>query len=260
MSSRSRICTGKFVTKYSDWARAGEIASDQAVDRARRRIQNAAVASSASGSVDLELRPSRNPGWLRALPRASISLVGLFAVGLVVVWLERPATVGLAAMIGLMTVAAVSVVVVSALWLYRRNERIFVRGMQIGQVDMWGRRSVWSIASIKEAVSGSVKISSDGKSLISEVNVVLLIGRNGASMMSSSPWLWDPIDLERLWKRLGIEVVAGWTEPLLPEDLRRRYPGAVHEIPSSSMAPGKTALAVVGSFVLAIVLSICLLR
>jgi hypothetical protein len=123
-----------------------------------------------------------------------------------------------------------------------------------------GRTSVWSIDSIKEAVSGSVKISSDGKSLIPDVDVVLLIDQNGASMMSLSPSQWDPIDLERLWQRLGIEVVAGWAEPLLPEDLRRRYPGAVHEIPSSSMAPGKTALLVVGMFVLAIVLSICLLR
>lgn len=123
-----------------------------------------------------------------------------------------------------------------------------------------GRSSVWSIDSIKGAVSGSVNMRSGGKSLIPNVNVVLLIDRNGASMMSLSPSLWDPTGLERLWQRLGIEPVAGWTEPLLPEDLRRKYPGAVHEIPSSSMAPGKSAVLIVGIFVLAIVLSICLPR
>jgi hypothetical protein len=218
------------------------------------------VAPSAGGVVDLELRPSRNPGWLRAIPSASVTLFGIFGLGLVIAWLEHPAIVGVAAIAGLVGFVGVSVAVVAGLWLYRRNDRIFVRGTQIGQVDMWGRTIVWSIDSIKEAVSGSVRMRSDGKSLIPDVHVVLLIDRNGASMMSLSPSLWDPIDLEHLWQRLGIETVTGWAEPLLPEDLRRRYPGAVHEIPSSSLAPGKTALLVGGSFVLAIVLSICFLR
>lgn len=189
-----------------------------------------------------------------------MTLVGLFTLGLVLVWLERPAVTGLAAIVGLAGFVGALVLVVGGLWLYRRNARIFVRGTQIGQVDMWGRSSVWSIDSIKGAVSGSVNMRSGGKSLIPNVNVVLLIDRNGASMMSLSPSLWDPTGLERLWQRLGIEPVAGWTEPLLPEDLRRKYPGAVHEIPSSSMAPGKSAVLIVGIFVLAIVLSICLPR
>jgi hypothetical protein len=125
---------------------------------------------------------------------------------------------------------------------------------------MWGRSHLWSVDSIKEAVSGSVNMSARGKSLIPNVHVVLLIDRNGAAMMSLSPSLWDPTDLEHLWQRLGVEAVEGWTEPLLPEDLRRKYPGAVHEIPSSSMAPVKGAVVIVGSLVLAIVLAICLPR
>jgi hypothetical protein len=194
------------------------------------------------------------------MPKAMATLVGLLALGVVGVGIDRPASVGLATMIAFGTVVSCTFVVVVGLWLYRRSARIFVRGSQIGQVDMWGRTRVWSIESIKEVVSGTVDMRSDGRSLIPDVPVVLVIDQGGASMMSLSPSLWDPADLERLWQRLGIELAAGWTEPLLPEDLRRRYPGAVHELPSSKMPPGKTALMVVGSLVLAIVLSICLLR
>jgi hypothetical protein len=194
------------------------------------------------------------------MPKAMASLVGLLALGVVGVGIERPASVGLAAMVALGTVVACAFLAVVALWLYRRNARILVRRSQIGEVDMWGRTRMWSIDSIKEAVSGTVDMRSDGRSLIPDVRVVLLIDQSGASMMSLSPSLWDPADLERLWQRLGIEVVAGWDEPLLPEDLRRRYPGAVHELPSSKMPPGKTALMAVGMIVLAIVLSICLVH
>jgi hypothetical protein len=99
------------------------------------------VVSSAGGTdADLELRPSRKPGWLGAMPKASVTLVGLFALGLFVVWLKRPAIVGLAALTGLVAVVVSAFVVVGGLWLYRRNERIFVRGTQIGQVDIWGAR------------------------------------------------------------------------------------------------------------------------
>lgn len=67
-----------------------------------------------------------------------MTLVGLFTLGLVLVWLERPAVTGLAAIVGLAGFVGALVLVVGGLWLYRRNARIFVRGTQIGQVDMWG--------------------------------------------------------------------------------------------------------------------------
>ena len=249
------------VTEMIGLGQGGHRASEPRVDRVWRRIQNAAVASSDRGTnLDLELRPSRKPGWLRAIPKASVTLLGLFGLGLVLVWIKRPTVVGFVALVGLGGIVASLVVAVVGLWLYRRNERIFVRGTQVGQVDMWGRKRVWSIDLIEKAVSGLVKMSSDGTSLIPDVQVALLVDRNGASMMSLSPSVWDPTDLERLWQRLGIDPVPGWTEPLLPEDLRRRYPGAVREIPSSSMSPGKSALVIGGSLVLAVVLSICLLR
>ena len=142
--------------------------------------------------------------------------------------------------------------------MYRRNERIYVDGGRLGQVDMWGRKKEWPIQSIKGAVFGPVSLGEQSE--LPEAPVTLVLDQSGASLMSLSPLLWDAADLDRLWQKLGIQPVQGWTAPMTPEVLRRSYPGAVRELPRSSLPPAQMAVVIAGSLVLAILLSICLLR
>jgi hypothetical protein len=107
---------------------------------------------------------------------------------------------------------------------------------------MWGRTKEWPTESVKQAVSGRIalvnktEIGGTGVSFsLPHVPVILLIDQEGRTLLSISPSLWDDKDLMRLWERLSIEPVEGWPEPMPPEAIRRRYAGAVAELPRSTL-------------------------
>jgi len=215
-----------------------------------------------TGSADdFELRPSRHPGVLRYAPVALFGVAGTFVLAGIGLWFTNPGLLRTFAGVVLLLVTCLALIAASALWTYFRNARIYVAGGRLGRVDMWGRKKVWPISSIKGAVFGPVSLAADDQdSLLPEVSVTLILDHSGSSIMSLSPLLWADSDLERLWLGLGVKPTQGWSDPMTSNELRRRYPGAVGELPRSSLPLGQTIVIVTFSFILAIVLSICILR
>ena len=149
-------------------------------------------------------------------------------------------------------------------WLYARNARMFVTEDEFGNSDWLGRRRQWPRSVIARIVQGPVSIG--GAETIAESNTVtisqeiLILKADETTLVSLSPGAWSESDLTDLWRRLGTEPTVGWTEPLRPEKLRKRFKGAASELPRSSLPIIQYAVVIAASLVLAIVLSICLLR
>ena len=209
---------------------------------------------------DFELRPSARRGVLRYASAALFGVVVTVVGAGISLWFTHAALLGTVVGVVLLLVASVALIAAVAIWTYLRTARIYVAGGRLGRVDMWGRKKVWPIASIKSVVFGPVSLASHTKSPVPALSVTLILDERGSSLMSLSPLLWADSDLERLWPALGLKPAQGWSEPLTAEELRSRYPGAVGELPRSSLRLGQTVAAIMVSFILAIVLSICLLH
>jgi hypothetical protein len=229
------------------------------VDHGPTRIHNPGAVPTA-GADDFELRPSRHPGVLGYVPAALFAIFLSLGAATLGLWFINPGIVGTTVVVALGMIAAVALIGASALWIYFRNARIYVAGGQLGMVDMWGRKKVWPIASIKAAVFGPVSLASDENSIFPETSVTLVLDHREHSIMSLSPLLWAGSDLERLWLGLGVKPTQGWSEPMTSDELRSLYPGAVGELPRSSLPLPQTIAIITFSVVLAIVLSICLIR
>lgn len=229
------------------------------VDHGVLRIHNRGAVA-ADGSDDFELRPSRRPGVLGYAPAVLFGVVVTFILAGITLWFTDPGLLRTFVGVVLLLVASLALIAASALWTYFRSARIYVAGGRLGRVDMWGRSKDWPISSIKGAVFGPVSLASDEDPLVPEFSVTLVLDQSGSSVMSLSPLLWADSDLERLWLGLGVKPTQGWSEPMTSSELRRLYPGAVGELPRSSLPLGESIAIITASFILAIVLSICLLR
>jgi hypothetical protein len=198
-------------------------------------------------------------GW-RGLFTTPALIAGVVAVGAaflrVVIGGQSTASLVAAIAIGALIVALVLVYV----QLRKRNAGLFLAGHRVGAVDALGRRSGVDLAQVDHLHLCSVT----GLNVSTPTPLLLIIGRNGrVAQRFYRPDALEAGGLEDLAKRGGIQLKGAWDETYSPDQLQKRFPGALPWIQTASIAviehPHRTAWIVggitVGAFVvLAIVL------
>lgn len=213
--------------------------------------------SGAEPLPELVIRPSRAAG---SIPSLALTMLGAAAVLAFISFQQRQpmfAYIALAVVVG-------SLVIGAYLWLSIRNVRMLVTKDYFARSDWLGRRRRWPLTLIGRVVQGPVEIGGsdtvEGPHTVDISQEILILNVKESTLWSISPQQWRDSDLDLLWKRLGKQPMVGWTEPIRPEDLRKRFPGAAAELPRSSLSIFEYAAVIAFSLVLAIVLSICVLR
>lgn len=211
-----------------------------------------------TGKVGVVIRPLHGASPLGGIILAMLG--GSAVLALMAYWQGKPDYAYIA---GVLVVG--SAAIGGYMRLHVRKARIFVTEDQFGRSDWLGRQRLWPRSAVGRVVQGPVSIGGaedtiGGSHTADSSLVILILGVDGSTLESLSPEQWSESDLRLLWKELGMEPTEGWTEPLRPEKLRKRFPGAVFELPPSSLSPGGYAAVITATLALAIGLSILLWR
>ena len=182
--------------------------------------------SSVENRNELLLRPSG-----KALPANMIRWGGLLALAVgglfVFAWIGR---LSIAISEWTSGVFAALVIFISlATWINVRNDRVFAGDDRFGIIDWRGHRRAWPLSILGRVVYGPVEIGGQERAQV--ISVTLILDSDESALISLTDYVWAATDLQPLWDRLGKEPVAGWSEPLRPRALRRRFHGAVPGLP-----------------------------